>query len=90
MNGRFSELKRKWVIDRKGGSILGRVTDLEIDMARNRVVSVVAGQKKHWFLPFSVTEESVIPWQQIDVIGEDTILVIQSTKEGVSEPEKRP
>ena len=75
MAGRYNELKKKWVVDKTGGNILGRISDLEIEYSRNRVVSIVAGKKKRWWQPFSVLSETVIPWQQIDLIGSDTVLV---------------
>ena len=75
VTGRYSDLRRKWVVDRQNGDILGRVIDLEIEFQRSRVVSIVVGQRHRWWWPFGQPEEQVIPWHRIGVIGQDTLLV---------------
>ena len=73
--GRYSELRKKWVVDRQNGDILGRVIDMEIEFQRNRVVSIIVGQRRRWWWPFDRPEEQVIPWHRIGIIGQDTLLV---------------
>jgi len=74
MSERYSELQKKWVVS-QNGRILGRVIDLELDVTRQKVLHLVAGQRRHWWLLFEAKEETVIPWHQIEIVGEDTILV---------------
>ncbi len=75
MIGRFEEFQKKWVVDARKGTIIGRVVDLEIDFDANRVVNLVAGNPRPFFFRLKRRDESVIGWSQIQLIGEDAILV---------------
>ena len=71
----FCELRRKEVINLRDGARLGAVCDLEVDLCSGTVCSIVVpGPPKMWGLLKS-DEELVIPFCEINKIGDDVILV---------------
>ncbi len=69
-----AELREKEVINLCDGERLGYVTDLEIDVCDARVISlIIPGEIGFFGCPKG--EAIVIPWEKIECIGEDTILV---------------
>ncbi len=69
-----SELCEKEVINLCDGMRLGFITDLELDLCNARVISVMIPSETGFF-GFPKGECLVIPWEKIECIGEDTILV---------------
>lgn len=69
-----ADLRELEVINLCGGARLGYPCDFEIDVENARILAIIvccAGG-----LPFfSKKEEYIIPWRQIECIGEDAILV---------------
>lgn len=74
---RINDLKDKYVINVRNGSRLGFVADAQIDTA-GAVVSalVIKGRLRLWGL-LGREEDIIVKWSDIEVIGEDTILVNQ-------------
>lgn len=72
---RIEELCRKDVINVKDGSRLGNICDIEIDAADGKVVSLIIYGRSKFFGLFGREEDIVIPWCDIQTIGEDAILV---------------
>lgn len=72
---RIEELCRKDVINIQDGCRLGNVCDVEIDPADGRVVALVIYGRSKFFGLFGRCEDIVIPWCNIQKIGNDTILV---------------
>lgn len=70
----FSELKNKEVVNVKDGKLLGCVCDLELDTCDGRVLSIIL-PGSGIFASFSSKNHIVIPWCNIEKIGEDAILV---------------
>lgn len=68
------ELRELEVINLCGGERLGYVCDLEIDLDCGQILSLIV-PIECGFSPFSKKEEYVIPWNRIECIGEDAILV---------------
>lgn len=83
---RLADLKEKQVVCVKDGVILGFVNDCEIDTGTGRLVSLVIYGKKRVFGLFGRDNDHRVPWECIDVIGEDSILVTYDS--GVS-PSRR-
>ena len=76
----FLELSGKDVINLCTGEKLGQLCDMEIDAKDATVTSVVVpGQGS--LLGFGKATEILIPWRNIECIGEDTILVRLSSEE---------
>lgn len=84
---RIEELCRKDVINIKDGSRLGFIDDVEIDVCDGRVVAIVIFGCARFFGLFGREEDVVIPWCDIQKIGEDTILVCY---EETCRPKARP
>ncbi|MDD4699793.1 MAG: YlmC/YmxH family sporulation protein [Oscillospiraceae bacterium] len=72
---RIVDMREKQVICIKDGTILGCVCDVEVDTCNGKLVSIVIFGKSKCFGLFGREEDSVIPWNCIEVIGKDTILV---------------
>jgi YlmC/YmxH family sporulation protein len=68
-----SELRELEVINLCGGTKLGYPCDFEIDTKNARIISVVVCSCEKTL--FSKKDEYIIPWQMIECIGEDAILV---------------
>ena len=68
------ELREKEIINLCDGLRLGYADDFEFDLNDGRITALILG-KQRGFL-FSPKMESLrIPWDRIECIGEDTILV---------------
>ncbi len=75
MNCCVTELRCKEVINKADGCRIGLVNDVEVDSCCGRVVAlIVLGKPKYWGI-CGQRERIRICWEDIDVIGSDTILV---------------
>ena len=72
---RITDLRYKEVVNVNDGSCMGGVSDVEIDTCCARVEAVVIFGRARLFGLLGREEDSVIPWNQIECIGEDTVLV---------------
>ena len=71
----IAELRNKEVICKLNGTRIGNVDDVELDVNSGRLVSIVIYGKRKVMGLIGKSEDFIIPWDDIDVIGEDTILV---------------
>lgn len=72
---RIDEMRQKQVVEINTGSVIGYVSDIEFDTKSGTLTSlVIFGRPKALGL-FGKEDDIVIPWQHIEVIGEETILV---------------
>ena len=79
-NCSFLELSEKDVINLCTGEKLGRIHDLEINTKDSMVTSVIVpGHNGTWGL--AKASEIMIPWRNIECIGEDTVLVRLTAEE---------
>lgn len=69
----FSELRNKEVINKIDGSRLGTICDFEVDTQSGQMVSLLILGKGRFFS--ALTETVKINWDDIKVIGDDTVLV---------------
>jgi YlmC/YmxH family sporulation protein len=72
---RIVDLKNKEVISMQDGCRIGCVNDVEVDMACAKIVAIVVYGRLKCFGIFGREDDIIIKWENIDVIGEDTILV---------------
>ena len=72
---RIVEMRDKQVICIKDGTILGCVSDAEIDTCQGKIVSIIIYGRPRFFGIFGRCDDIVIPWKCIEIMGEDTILV---------------
>ena len=75
MNCRIQDLRNKEVVCLHNGAILGCVADVEVDTVCAKVVAIVIYGRLKCFGLLGREDDCVIPWQDIEIIGEDTILV---------------
>ena len=69
-----TQLQSKEVISTKNGCRIGFVSDVEIDMHEGRLCAILVDVRRKGGL-FSKEPDLRIPWDDIAVLGEDTILV---------------
>lgn len=70
-----SDLKLKEVINILDGKRLGAITDIEIDIETGRLTAIVVPGPGKFLGLFGRNEDVVIPWDKINKIGMDVILV---------------
>lgn len=75
MNCRMGELRNKEVINMKDGGRLGFISDVEVDIHSAALTAIVVYGKLRCFGLFGREPEAVIPWKNIALIGDDTVLV---------------
>lgn len=75
MSCTLSELRNKEVINGHNGARIGFVDDLEVDTRNARVCALVIYGRLKLFGLFGRKDDCVIPWDNISLIGEDTIIV---------------
>lgn len=68
-------MKNKEVISIKDGCRIGCVNDVEVDMACAKIVAVVVYGRPKCFGLFGREDDIVIKWENIKVVGDDTVLV---------------
>ena len=86
---RISDLMEKDVICLADGQSLGRVCDAEIDICNQCVYAVVIFGKLRFFGLFGREEDTVIKWEDIELIGEDTILVKKVCCSGAAKQKRK-
>ena len=72
---KITELKNRDVVNVNDGRRLGVIGDLDVDLERGVVNSVIIPAQKGFWSKFSASKEHVISWKKIVKIGVDTILV---------------
>ncbi len=75
MTCRIDELKNKQIVCVKDGCVLGFVSDVELDTEKGNLTSLIIFGKLKFFGILGREEDIVIPWDEILVIGPETILV---------------
>lgn len=75
MNHRLGDLRSKEVIDMTNGKRIGFIGDIELNTATGAVAAIVIYGRLRGLGLFGRDEELVIPWQQITLFGDDTVLV---------------
>lgn len=75
MNCRLVELRNKEVISCDNGSRIGCVDDLEVDTTNAQVKALIIYGRLKLLGILGRKDDCIIPWENIALIGEDTILV---------------
>ncbi len=75
MNCCITDLCEKEIINLKDGTRLGNVNDVEIDTCTGKLIAIIICAKSKLFGLGGKEEDLRICWEQIEVIGDDTILV---------------
>ena len=72
---KICELRKKEVINIKDGTRIGYASDVEIDLNSARITSIIIYGKLKLFGLLGRQKDILIKWENVDVIGKDTILV---------------
>ncbi len=72
---RIAELKSKQVVCVKNGCVLGFISDVEINSDDGRLEAIVIYGRPRLFGILGREEDIIIPWREITVIGNETVLV---------------
>ena len=70
-----SDLRAKEVVNTIDGKRLGHIIDIEINVETGKLTAIVVPGNGRFFGFFGRNEEIVIPWDKINKIGLDVILV---------------
>ena len=72
---RIAELKDRQVVCVQDGAILGYVGDIELDTENGRLSAIVIFGKSKGLGLLGREDDIIIPWENIAIIGDETILV---------------
>ena len=72
---RIDEMKNKQVVCVKDGCVLGYISDIELDTEKGTLTSIVIYGRLRFFGLFGRENDIVIPYEDIKVIGAETVLV---------------
>ena len=72
---RVSDFRNKQVVCVKNGCVLGFVSDVEIDTTDGKLRAIVIQGRFKLLGILGKEEDIVIPWNEISVIGKETVLV---------------
>ena len=72
---RIDELKNKQVVCVKDGCVLGLVSDIELDTQSGTLTAIIIFGRYKAFGLLGKEEDIIIPWDDIKVIGAETVLV---------------
>lgn len=75
MTARFMEFRKKEIINVKNGMKIGYVDDILFNTERAVIESIVVYGRLRFFGLFGREDDLLIPWEDIEIVGEDTILV---------------
>ncbi len=75
MIARIAELKDKQVVSIKDASVVGFVGDIEFDTETGTLTSVIVSGKSKGISFLARGEDIIVPWDKIEVIGNDSILI---------------
>ncbi|MBQ9354982.1 MAG: YlmC/YmxH family sporulation protein [Clostridia bacterium] len=75
MRCRIDELKNKQVVCVKDGYVLGYIGDIELDTESGKLISLIIFGNPRFMGLLGREKDIVIPFEDIVVIGEETVLV---------------
>ena len=90
MNCSITELCEKDVVEIKSGNMLGRVSDVEFCPEDGRITALIIYGRQKMFGLGKGEEDIKISWDNISVIGADTILVTCEVRHHCERPKNNP
>ncbi len=84
----LTELKHKELIETKTGTMLGKISDIEIDTDNASIASVIVYGRPRLFGILGRDSDMIIRYSDIDLIGRDTVLI--SSEEKLSWRDQQP
>ena len=73
----FSSIARREVITLQSGQKIGYADDLLLDIQKGSIIGMIIYGKNRWL---TAAEDLFIPWEEIKLIGADTLLVGKADK----------
>ncbi len=89
MGCRIADLRNKQVVCIKDGSVLGFIVDVELNIENGSLISLIVPGRARFFGLFGREEDVVIPWSEIEVIGQETVLVSSEPPAARPRPRRR-
>ena len=80
--------RHKEVISACDGTRIGFIDDVIVDTKCATVVSIVIFGRPGFFSLVGKCQDYIIPWEKIDLIGEDTVIISCQTPKPVKKPKK--
>ena len=75
MNCRIADLKNKQVVCIKNGCVLGYIYDIEFNTSDGSLTAIIIPGRPRFCGLFGHEDDIVLPWSEIEVIGQETVLV---------------
>ncbi len=72
---RIQDLRAKQVVCVKNGGVLGYVSDVDIDTSSGAIKNLIIFGKLRLLGLLGREDDIIIPWEEIKVIGNETILI---------------
>lgn len=72
---RIDDLRNKQVVCVKDGCVLGFISDVEMDTESGNLTSIIIFGRLRFFGLLGREDDIIIPWDDIKVIGSETVLV---------------
>jgi len=72
---RFEDLRCKEIINIRTGCKIGYPDDMEFESCTAKVIKLIVYGRSRFFGLLGREDDIIIPWCDIEIIGEDTILV---------------
>lgn len=88
MKCRLTEMRRKEVISAVDGARIGYVDDILLETKSAKIVAFVIFGRNFFFGIFGKSEDFIIPWENIQLIGEDAVIVSCPPPAAVKKPRK--
>ena len=86
----ISDLRCKDVICRADGRKLGNICDAEVDTCTGQVTAFILYGRSRWFGLLGHAEDIRIRWEDIEIIGDDTVLVTRAPAHKHPHPPRSP
>lgn len=71
----IQELRNKQIVSVETGSVIGFLNDIQIDTLSGKISNLIVFGKPKLFGFLGRENDLLVPWEHIEVIGEETILV---------------
>lgn len=72
---KINSLYEKEIISLIDGCRIGEIYDIELEESSGRIVNLIISGKLRFFGLLGRKDPRIIPWEQVRVIGKETILV---------------
>ncbi len=76
-----SELRDLDVINIEDGRILGNVCDVDLDPESGQLRALILESPRTGFFRFFRQEDYELPWDEVELVGVDVVLVMTRTKQ---------